>query len=385
MKALQDWLTAFRPAKISADRSERIRACVGALIGIFVTGITSYWLIGNSPQLPMLIAPLGASAVLLFAVPSGPLAQPWPIVGGNTLSAIVGVTALMLFDDIAMAAAVGVGGAIAVMFLTRSLHPPGGAVALATVLGGDAVLQQGYYWALVPVGLESLLLLCVGLLYNNLTGRRYPPLPQAAAPNTHRTGDNAPGERLGFTQRDLEAVLKRYEQVLDVSPSDLQTILKQTEMEAWRRRMGEISCADIMSRDLVTASRDTPLREAWNRLQHHKIKALPVIDSERRVIGVVTLVDFLKHARLDDYASFRQRLRDFLAGRHEGSSGVIGEIMSTAVETAYTSEHIATLVPKLSDGGRHHIPIVDGDNRLVGMVTQSDLVAALYRGPAPQR
>jgi CBS-domain-containing membrane protein len=142
MKALQDWLTAFRPAKISADRSERIRACVGALIGIFVTGITSYWLIGNSPQLPMLIAPLGASAVLLFAVPSGPLAQPWPIVGGNTLSAIVGVTALMLFDDIAMAAAVGVGGAIAVMFLTRSLHPPGGAVALATVLGGDAVLQQ---------------------------------------------------------------------------------------------------------------------------------------------------------------------------------------------------------------------------------------------------
>lgn len=385
MKALRPWLTAFKPARLQADRIERIRACVGALIGIFVTGVSSYWLIGNSPQLPMLIAPLGASAVLLFAVPNGPLAQPWPLVGGNTLSAIIGVTALMLFDNIAVAAAIGVGGAIAVMFLTRSLHPPGGAVALATVLGGDAVLAQGYYWALVPVGLESMLLLVVGLIYNNLTGRRYPPLPQSPAPNTHHTGDSTPGERLGFTQNDLETVLKRYEQVLDVSPSDLQTILKQTEMEAWRRRMGEITCADIMSRDLVTAVRGTSLREAWSLLQQHKIKALPVVDGERRVVGVVTLVDFLKHARLDDYAGFRDRLRQFLNGKREGSSGQIGEIMSTEVETARTSEHIATLVPKLSDGGRHHIPIVDDDNRLVGMVTQSDLVAALYRGAVPQR
>lgn len=385
MTALRDWLAAFKPARITADGRERARACIGALIGIFTTGITSYWLIGNTPQLPMLIAPLGASAVLLFAVPNGPLAQPWPLVGGNTLSAIVGVTALLLFDNIAIAAAVGVGGAIGVMFLTRSLHPPGGAVALATVMGGDAVLQQGYYWALVPVGLESMLLLVIGLLYNNLTGRRYPPLPQATPPNAHRTGDIAPGQRLGFTNADLESVLKRYEQVLDVSPSDLQTILKQTEMEAWRRRMGEIICADIMSRHLVTVRRGTPLREAWSLLQHHKIKALPVIDAERHVIGIVTLVDFLKHARLDDYAGFGNKLSQFLKGEREGSSGLIEEIMSTDVETAHTSEHIATLVPKLSDGGRHHIPIVDDDSRLAGMVTQSDLVAALYRGPLSQR
>jgi CBS domain-containing membrane protein len=295
------------------------------------------------------------------------------------------VTALMLFDDVAVAAAVGVGGAIGVMFLTRSLHPPGGAVALATVLGGDAVLAQGYYWALVPVGLESMVLLLIGLIYNNATGRRYPPRPQGPTPNIHHTGDSAPGERLGFTRHDLEAVLKRYEQVLDVSPSDLQTILKQTEMQAWRRRMGEISCADIMSRNLITAARDTSLRDAWSLLQRHKIKALPVVDGERRVVGVVTLVDFLKHARLDDYASMRDRLRQFLSGKREGSSGQIGEIMSTEVETAHTSEHIATLVPKLSDGGRHHIPVVDDENRLVGMVTQSDLVAALYRGAVPQR
>lgn len=383
MKAMRNWIASFKPARVQGDRMERIRACVGALIGIFVTGISSYWLLGNSPQLPMLIAPLGATAVLLFAVPNGPLAQPWPVLGGNTLSALVGVSALMLFDSVTVAAAVGVGSAIGVMFLTRSLHPPGGAVALATVMGGDAVLQQGYSWALVPVGLESLLLLVVALIYNNATGRRYPQPAAQPTPNLHRTGDAAPGERLGFTQQDLERVLARYEQVLDVSPSDLNTLLKQTELEAWRRRMGEIRCRDIMSRDLVTASHDMPLREAWKRLQHHKIKALPVVDGERRVIGIVTLVDFLKHARLDDYASFRDKLGRFLGGQHGPTD--LGAIMATPVQTTHQDEHIATLVPLLSDGGRHHIPIVDDEARLTGMVTQSDLVAALYRGAAPQR
>lgn len=383
MKAVRSWIASFKPARMQGDRIERIRACVGALIGIFVTGISSYWLIGNSPQLPMLIAPLGASAVLLFAVPNGPLAQPWPVLGGNTLSALVGVTALMLFDNVAVAAAVGVGGAIGVMFLTRSLHPPGGAVALATVMGGDAVLQQGYSWALVPVGLESLLLLVVALIYNNATGRRYPQPTAQPAPNVHRTGDLAPGDRLGFTQQDLERVLARYEQVLDVSPSDLNTVLKQTELEAWRRRMGEIRCRDIMSRDLVTASRETPLREAWKRMQHHRIKALPVIDNERRVIGIVTLLDFLTHARLDDYASFRDKLGRFLGGRSGATD--LGAIMASPVQCAHQEEHIAALVPLLSDAGRHHIPVVDDEHRLTGMVTQSDLVAALYRGAATQR
>ena len=383
MKALQNWLLAFKPARLQADRVERIRACVGALIGIFVTGISSFWLIGNTPQLPMLIAPLGASAVLLFAVPNGPLAQPWPIVGGNTLSALVGVTALMLFDDVAVAAAVGVGGAIALMFLTRSLHPPGGAVALATVLGGDAVLQQGYYWALVPVGLESLMLLAVGLLYNNLTGRRYPPLPASPKPEAHPSTDRPPGERLGFTQEDLEEVLQRYKQVLDVSPSELQIILKQTELASWRRRMGEILCGDIMSRDLVTATSDTSLEEAWALMSSRHVKALPVVDRESHVVGIVTLVDLLKRAGTHYFEQSDEPVSAPLQHDRQARN-TVGTVMSRAVETAEQNDHIATLVPKLSDGGRHHIPVIDAEQRLVGMVTQSDLVAALYHGSDTQ-
>src|SRR6185436_10202571 len=94
--------------------------------------------------------------------------------------------------------------AIAAMFALRCLHPPSGAVALTAVLGGPAVHAAGYGFVLVPVALNSLLLLGVALLFNNATGRRYPHSQQADGQHAHRTADGPPTERLGFTPADLQ-------------------------------------------------------------------------------------------------------------------------------------------------------------------------------------
>jgi CBS domain-containing membrane protein len=104
-----------------------------------------------------------------------------------------------------------------------------------------------------------------------------------------------------------------------------------------------------------------------------------VLDGERRVVGIVTLVDFLKHARLQAPARLRERLRDFLRGAAPLPREV-GRIMTASVVTASADMHIVELVPLLSDKGFHHIPVVDAEQKLAGMVTQSDLIAALYTG-----
>jgi CBS domain-containing membrane protein len=139
-----------------------------------------------------------------------------------------------------------------------------------------------------------------------------------------------------------------------------------------------------MSRDIVSVEFATPLNEAWALLHRHRIRALPVVDRARRVIGVVTLVDFLKQARLDprDHRSLGQRIRQLLAptpGDYSDKAEVVGQIMSSPVQTANEQEAVVELVPRLSDQGLHQVPVVDGERRLSGMVTQSDLVAALYR------
>ena len=125
------WFRAFAPILAGATLQERLIACAGALFGIGLTTVICGLVIHGGDYLPTIVAPMGASAVLVFAVPTSPLAQPWSVIGGNTLSALIGVTASHCIDDRAIAAAVAVSLAILVMSVTRSLHPPGGAAALA--------------------------------------------------------------------------------------------------------------------------------------------------------------------------------------------------------------------------------------------------------------
>lgn len=377
------WLRGFLPVAVTIDRNERMRACCGMLIGILITGLATRLMLGSSVNVPLLMAPIGASAVLLFAVPSSPLAQPWSIVGGNIISAVIGVACARLVGEPMMAAAVAGAAAIGAMFVLRCLHPPSGAVALTAVLGGPAILAQGYAFVLFPVAINSILLMLLALAFNNATGRRYPHAVPPDHGNTHGTADVRTIDRLGFKPEDLDEVLKQYNQVLDISRDDLEALFLKTEMNAYRRRFGEITCRDIMSLDVIAVEFATTLDEAWTLLRQHRIKALPVIDRARRVIGIVTLVDFLKHANLDVYETLDDKLRQLIRRTREMHSDkpeVVGQIMSKPARTAAHDMHIVELVPLLSDQGLHHVPIVDDERRLIGMLTQSDLIAALYRG-----
>jgi len=173
------------------SKTERLRASSGALLGILIIGLVAGLAVGLDPALPALIAPMGASAVLLFAVPASPLAQPWSILGGNTVAAITGVSVSLLVADPFVAAALAIGIAIGLMMTLRCLHPPSGAIALTAVLGGPSIHDLGYTFVIWPVLGNSLALLAVALLYNNVTGRRYPHRA-SLAPVDHRTRDPAP-------------------------------------------------------------------------------------------------------------------------------------------------------------------------------------------------
>ena len=359
-----------------------MRSALASFAAIFVVGyVSSYFVVG--PGLPLLVASMGASAVLLFAAPHSPLAQPWPLVGGNLFSALIGVACARMIPDTLIAVALAVGLAIFFMHLLHCLHPPGGALALVPVLALGSPQPLGYSFVL-EVGLNVAVMLVAALLINNLLpGRRYPSRPLARRDSLHQHDDPKALDRLGVNPDDLRHALKDFDAYLDVSQEDLSQIYNMAGMHAYRRKMGEITCADIMSRDLVTAEFGTELEEAWAQLRFHKVKAIPVIDRARRVIGIITLVDFLKRANLKTYETFEDKLIKFIRrtpGVNTEKPEVVGQIMASPVMTVAEDTHVVELVPLLSDKGLHHIPIVDGERRLVGMITQSDLIAALYRG-----
>lgn len=360
---------------------EKLRSSMAAFIAILAVGYLSSLFIAGV-GLVVLVASIGASAVLLFAVPHSPLTQPWPLVGGTLISAFIGVTCASFISDHWLAGALAVALSILVMHATHSLHPPGGAVALLAVLGGEGIHAEGYWFILMPVGLNVLLVLVAALVINNLLpGHRYPARPVSRIDRKHRHQDLTPLGRLGLNRHDLRDALRDFDIYLDISEDDLIQVYDRAGAHAFRRKTGSLTCADIMSRDLATAEYGTELEEVWARLRYHRVKAMPVVDSFRHVIGVVTLVDFLKRANLKTYETFEDKLIKFIR-RTPGDSAskpeVVGQIMASPVVTVRMDMHIGELVPLLSDKGMHHIPVVDERGRLVGMVTQSDLIAAMY-------
>jgi CBS-domain-containing membrane protein len=148
---------------------------LGGFIGISLVGYLNFRVLGES-DIILLIAPFGASAVLVYGAVKSPLAQPRNVLGGHVLSALVGVACYqVLGGETWLAASVAVATVIAVMHATKTLHPPAGATALTAVIGGAKIHALGFTFAIVPVAAGASILLLVGLLVNNIPrNRRYP-------------------------------------------------------------------------------------------------------------------------------------------------------------------------------------------------------------------
>jgi CBS domain-containing membrane protein len=152
---------------------ERIRSVVGAFIGLMLVLTTAKYLGELSGLDEWLMASLGASALLVFALPGSPMAQPWAVNAGNTVSALIGVATIHLIGEPLLAMPLAASLSILGMFLLRCLHPAAAAVALIVVLGH----VMHYRYAFFPVMVDSILLVVAGAVYSNLTGKHYPNRP----------------------------------------------------------------------------------------------------------------------------------------------------------------------------------------------------------------
>lgn len=205
---------------------EKIVSGLGALIAIFVIASINA-LAAPGADAPLILASMGASAVLVFAMPHSPLTQPWPLLGGQTLSALVGVSCALAIADVRVAAALAVGLSLTAMYYLRCLHPPGGATALSAVVSGSAIADLGYHYVLAPVLVDTLVILAVAVLFNYcFPWRRY---PRALAPQTDERLPRGPAGAVPppyIGEQDLHYALTHMDSFVDVSTRDLAQIYR---------------------------------------------------------------------------------------------------------------------------------------------------------------
>lgn len=374
MNAWRDYLRRWRPEPGAMPTGELVRSTLAAAFTVLLVVFLSAAL---PHAAPLVVAAAGASAALIFSLHATPLAQPWAVVGSYLVCAMAGVASAQTGLPLPLAGALAVGLGTFGMLSLRCLHPPGGAVALFAVVGGEAVRAQGWNYVLFPVLANALMLVAIALAINNLLpGRRYPrPLPETKTP---LRADPEPMQRLGLHHEDLRAALAAYERPLYVSGDELAAIVTLAEKNAYRRRFGEILCGEAMSEDVVTVDRSASLLDTWRLLRRHNVTALLVVDRVRRIEGMVALEDFVRTARARTPRGLRQQLYRLL--RHStGRGDNVGSIMHKPPPAVRADAHVAELVPAMTHG-RHLVPVVDDNQRLVGVITQSDLLAALYHG-----
>ena len=224
---------AVTPSRAAAGRLGWARGALAACLGVLVAGFLTRWIIGPGsefhPALPWLMAPVGASAVLVFVFPASPLAQPWPVVGGSLIPAVLGLAIHALVPEPLIAGAIALAAAIMMMTLARCLHPPGGACALLAAMGWPAADTLGWQALILPLAANVVIIVAMGLLLNTLTGHRYPHHPKPGPVL-------APGTWAGsYTDEDLDAVLEEWDEVLDVSREDLDALFRQVERRVQRK------------------------------------------------------------------------------------------------------------------------------------------------------
>lgn len=213
---------------------ERAVCTAGGVVGIFVLMASERELLGETGA-AWVVASMGSSAVLLYAVPHGALSQPWAVIVGHVVSAFVGVTCVKLVPDPILAAGLAVGLAIGAMHYLRAIHPPGGATAMTAVVAGPQVHDLGYQFVLTPVLANSAIMVAIAVAFNAaFHWRRYP-----AALGKARTASGGAGTAAQrISHADFMSALRRIGTFIDIDEDDFLRLQELTQEAAESRRVG---------------------------------------------------------------------------------------------------------------------------------------------------
>lgn len=362
-------LTQFIPPTSNLTFKDQFISVISSFLSILaVVAISSAYF---APPSPVLLASMGASIVILVFAPLSPFAQPWAFVFGQLASAFVGITCALYVTPFWLASALAVSVSILAMLCLRCLHPPGAATALVPVIGGTSFIELGYQFVLTPVLINVFVMLIMVIIINRWWLKR--DYPQSFKPIIP-TGENS------LSQQDIQQALKTGGEFIDVNVNQLHELLLSAEQQKLQRLHGDITCIDIMTKEISAVEYGDEVEMAWQKMHHEKLKAIPVVDKANRIIGIITWADFFKFVELSPYISFQEKFLAFIRRTSDVTTHkpeVVGHIMNKHVTVLSETAPITDLIYLFSSQKHQQIPIVNNENRLVGMVFQTDLITAL--------
>lgn len=358
--------------------AERLRSTLAGLIGLLLfEGVL--FVLPLSADEKQVLAPLGATSVILFALPHSPLAQPWSVIGGLLLSAPLGYACGLWLPPGPWVMAIALAASLWLTAWARCIHPPAGAMALTMALAAAHGLPfDTSMWTAVA---NTVAIMVSVMVVNNLVpGRHY---PQGTPPAVQKQQVHTAQPVLAH--QDLAAALGEIDSFLDVREDDLVDLYERTLRNAFRRTES-LRCGDLIGTAEPAPAIEfaTPLSEAWLLMRSTRVDALPVVDRSRRVIGLLALEDFLDAVTPESGQKLGDTVKRLLArtpDSHSDKAEVAGQMMREmrhGLKVARLDDGIAGVAEALGNGQQAAVPVVDATGRLAGVLDRRDVVAALY-------
>ena len=181
---------------------------------------------------------------------------------------------------------------------------------------------------------------------------------------------------------DIHAALKELGSFVDCSEADLMRIYKLAQEHTHQRALENIPARDAMHREVISVSASTSLADVEALLAEHHISGMPVVDDEQRVIGVVSEQDLLFKLENPTFFTLRDRVRHLFgddSAHRKAHADNLTELMSTPPVTVNDETSLGQVATLLLQRKINRVPVVDGADKLIGIISRADLVRVLHQ------
>ena len=182
-----------------------------------------------------------------------------------------------------------------------------------------------------------------------------------------------------LSDEDLRAALREIKAYVDITEEDLRKIYAIALKHAKERIAAKVPVRDIMTKDVIAVKKDADIHEVAKLISDNRISGLPVVDEENRVIGIITEADILHMAGMDKEHTFRDILKRLLGEpfpKHK-RGGKTGDIMTSPAITTTAETDIRKVAGVLDEKRIKRLPVVDDNNKLIGVISRGDIVGAI--------
>lgn len=191
-------------------------------------------------------------------------------------------------------------------------------------------------------------------------------------------------EKVSLTEEDFREALREVGTFVDITEADLKSLYEIAVRIAKDKCARTWLAREIMSRDVITVKKDTDIHEAGRLLIKHKISGMPVVDDNNRVIGMITEADLLTMAGIPRGHVFNDMVMKYVLGKptpHHREGKKVEDVMSDHVITVHPTTSAREIAAILDKKRIKRVPVVDNENRLVGIVSRGDIVRAFCEEP----